>query len=202
MIAVVKCECLGKGKVRVIFDNGMTCLLYRGEARQLQIEEGAVLAEEQYQQMMTEVLGKRAKKRALHLLEQMDRTEYKLREKLKTGGYPQECIDAAVEYVKHFHYLDDGRYTSNFIRCSQEKMSRGKIRQKLLERGVNRELIDRILESEYEGEETEQICELLRKRHFDSESADQREFSRTYQFLMRRGFQSSEVLKCMKCLDR
>lgn len=198
MIKVIQCEPSGKGRLWVSFDNGARCLLYRGEARQMQIAEGEFLTEEQYEKLLSEILGKRAKKRALHLLEQMDRTEYKLREKLKRSEYPQCCIDEAIAYVKHYHYLDDERYASNYVRFSQEKMSRGQIRQKLMERGINRELADRILEEEYEGDENSQIMELLRKRHFDSEKADQKDFNRTYQYLMRRGFPSSEVLKCMR----
>ena len=33
---------------------------------------------------------------------------------------------------------------------------------------------------------------------FDPEEADEREFQRTYQYVMRRGFKSSDILKAMK----
>lgn len=194
---VIKCELIGKGRLRVSFDNGESCLLYRGEARQLQIEQGQVLTGEQYERLLSEILGRRARKRALYLLEQMDRTEYKLREKLQRSEYPQCCIDDAVAYVKRFHYLDDERYAANFVRFSQGKMSRGKIRQKLMERGIKRELAERVIEEEYEGNENGQIMEILRKRQFHLEQSDQKEVRRTYQYLVRRGFPGSEVLKCM-----
>ena len=58
--------------------------------------EGAFISEADYEKLITEVVGKRAKKRALHLLEQMDRSERKLREKLTQGGYPDCCVDAAI----------------------------------------------------------------------------------------------------------
>ena len=109
MVAVNNYEALGKGRYRVAFDNGVSCILYRSEAAQLSIEVQCSLTDENYEYLINEIVGKRAKKRAMHILEQMDRTEHQLREKLAKGEYPQECIDSAVEYVKKYRYLDDER---------------------------------------------------------------------------------------------
>ena len=88
MIEITGYENIGKGKYRTTFDNGTTCVLYCTEAVRYSIMEGAFISEADYEKLITEVVGKRAKKRALHLLEQMDRSERKLREKLTQGGYP------------------------------------------------------------------------------------------------------------------
>jgi regulatory protein len=147
---------------------------------------------------MDEVVGKRAKKRALHLLEQMDRTEHQLRQKLVRGGYPQSCIDGAVDYVKSYHYLDDYRYACTFVRCSQERMSRLRMKQKLTEKGIARDLIERAIDETCESVETDQIARLLQKRHFNADGTDEKEFRRTYQYLLRRGYSGSEVLRVMR----
>ena len=63
-----------------------------------------------------EVILKRAKLRALHLLEDMARTDSALREKLRQGMYSADAVDKAVEYVKSFGYLNDARYADNFVR--------------------------------------------------------------------------------------
>ena len=49
------------------------------------IEVNEVLSEEAYLEIMLELLPARAKKKALHLLERMDRTEQQLRTKLTEG---------------------------------------------------------------------------------------------------------------------
>ena len=77
-------------------------------------------------------------------------------------------------------------------------MSRMQIKQKLSAKGVSREIIDSVLEEQYRGDESEQIQKLLQKRGFSRENCQQKEFQRTYQFLMRRGFRSSDVLSAMK----
>ena len=93
------------------------------------------------------------------------------------------------------------RYACNYIRFHQEKLSKQQIKQKLMQKGINRDLISTAIEEEYEADELEQIFELLRKRKYDRKNCDQKEFQRNYQFLMRRGFKSSEILKAMKCPD-
>lgn len=198
MIYVTEYESLGKGKLRIRFDNGAELSLYRSEAKQFQLAEDAAIEDSAYRRLLDEVVAKRATKRAMHLLERMDRTEHQLREKLKTGGYPEECIDAAVEYVKRYHYIDDLRYACTYVRLSQERLSRLQIKMKLAQKGIDRELIERALEEEYEAEEIEQIRRLLEKKNYTGEAADEKEFRRTYQFLLRRGFHSSDILKAMK----
>ena len=162
------------------------------------MREGSTLSDEEEHQLIYEVVGKRAKRRTMHLLEQMDRTEQQLREKLKQGGYPQACIDLALEYVKSFHYVDDYRYACTYINYRQDRMSRYQLKVKLYGKGVPGELIDRALEECYEGDEQDQIIRLLEKKKFDAQNSDQKEFTRVYQYLMRRGFRSNDVLRAMK----
>lgn len=198
MIIVKEIEAVGKGRHRVKFDTGVTCLLYRKEMSSFSIEKGKEITAQQYQELLEEVVGKRAKKRALHLLEQMDRTEKQLRDKLLANEYPQSCIDGAIAYVKGFHYLDDSRYASNYVRFSQEKMSKVQMKQKLIQKGIASSVIADAIEEAYVADEMEQIMALLRKRKFVPEEADEKEFQRTYQYVMRRGFKSSDILKAMK----
>lgn len=201
-IRVETCTPVGKNRIRIRFEGGDSCLLYRGECRRLRLGEGGYLSEEEYRRLMTEILGKRARKRALHILESMDRSERKLRELLERSEYPQTCIEDAIAYVKGYHYLDDERFASEYVRYRQERMSRGQLKQKLVYKGIQPELAERVLDTEYEGDEAAQIRRWLEKRKFDAQRADRKEFERTYRFLMRRGFSGSQVLGIMKTGSR
>lgn len=198
MVAVNNYEALGKGRYRVAFDNGVSCVLYRSEAAQLSIEVQCSLTDENYDYLINEIVGKRAKKRAMHILEQMDRTEHQLREKLAKGEYPQECIDSAVEYVKKYRYLDDERFASSYVRYHQEKLSRQQLSVKLSQKGVSKDIIAEALEMEYEADDGEKIRNLLSKRHFDPDNTDRQENNKIYQYILRRGFKSSDILKEMR----
>ena len=74
-----------KGRVLIRFDNGTEVTLYRSEIRGLEREEQRLLLTEEayitpelYQKILTKIVGVRVKKRAMFLLEQMDRTESQL----------------------------------------------------------------------------------------------------------------------------
>ena len=47
-----------------------------------------------------EAVIRKAKQKAMRLLEQMDRSERNLRQKLAQNGFPPKAVDAAVDYVK------------------------------------------------------------------------------------------------------
>lgn len=192
-----------KGKLEFRFGNGVAFVLYRSEIRALTRQEEQTLlrgdgqiSEELYQKL-TGIVTLRAKKRAMHLLMQMERTEWQLREKLMQNGYPAECIDRAVSYVEQFHYVDDLRYAKNYVRYHQEKKSRKRLELDLQKKGVSKELIEQALGEEFVSDETEQIRELLARRHYDAAEADDKTRRRTWQFLMRRGFCSSDILGVM-----
>lgn len=145
---------------------------------------------------MDENLLLRAKKRAMHLLERMDRTEAQLREKLRQNQYPEDVIEEAVAYVKQFHYIDDFRYACNYIRYREQNTSRRKLAMDLAQKGVARELIDRALEEEYiEENESARILKWLEKKNYDADHADIKQKQKMYQFLLRKGFRSEDILR-------
>jgi len=186
-----------KKKVKICLDNGESFVLYKGEAYKLSLFEKEILEEAKYQKIIKEILGKRAIKRAMYLLEQQERTEKQLRDKLQQNDYPQSCIEQALEYVKAYHYVDDYRYACVYIRCHQEKESRMKLSQKLMMRGISRDLIERAMEEEFEADEKHQIAELLKKKNYDMDTADEAAKRKMAQFLMRRGFKTRDILSVM-----
>ena len=72
MVTVTECTTLGKGRLRFHLDNGTELVLYRGEAKQFRMREGSTLSDEEEHQLIYEVVGKRAKRRTMHLLEQRE----------------------------------------------------------------------------------------------------------------------------------
>lgn len=188
-------------KVRITFEEADDLVLYRGEIRKYRIEEGMELPEEVYQDIYYNVIGKRAKKRAMHLLEKMDRTESNLREKLRLNGYPEKLIDEAVDYVKQYHYIDDLRYAGNYVRFHQAEKSARRLKMDLMRKGVAKDLIEQALIEEYQSDEKEMIAQILQKKGYFSGEKLQAEQQRMYRYLMRRGYKSSDILCVMKCDD-
>ena len=68
----------------------------------------------------------------------------------------------------------------------------------LMAKGIGRDLVDAALEEEYVSDDQKKIAELLQKRHYSFEDADVSEQRKNYQFLLRRGFKSSDIPHVMK----
>lgn len=199
MVAVTSIEQLSGGRRRVHLDNGEVWVLYVGELRTNRLSEGASIPEDQYDRIRREVLGKRAKLRAMHLLERMDRTEQQLRSKLIAAEYPPDLIDEAIDYVRSYHYLDDARYADCYVRVHGTTKSQGMLRMELQRKGVASDTIDRTLAAqEDERDESAMIRELMQKRHFDPQNADAAERRRMYAYLQRRGFRGSDICREMQ----
>ena len=199
MVAVTSIEQLSGGRRRVHLDNGEVWVLYVGELRTNRLSEGASIPEDQYDRIRREVLGKRAKLRAMHLLERLDRTEQQLRSKLIAAEYPPDLIDEAIDYVRSYHYLDDARYADCYVRVHGTTKSQGMLRMELQRKGVASDTIDRTLAAqEDERDESAMIRELMQKRHFDPQNADAAERRRMYAYLQRRGFRGSDICREMQ----
>jgi regulatory protein len=87
---------------------------------------------------------------------------------------------------------------SAYIRYRQEKKSRQKLKLELQAKGIARDVIEEALEEEYVSDDQKKILELLQKRRYSFENADTAEQRKNYQFLLRRGFQSSDILHVMR----
>ena len=195
---ITQMDSFGKDKLLITLDEEISFCLYQKEALHLQLEPGAELTDIQYQEIRKEILIPRARKRTMYLLEKMDRTEAQLREKLKQGRYPEDIIENAIAYVKSFHYVDDLRYAESYVRCYSQNKSRRLLYAELMGKGVPRDLIDQALEEEYETEdESAKIVRWLEKKHYNADEAEPKQRQRMYQFLLRKGFRSGDILRVL-----
>ncbi len=189
---VVSIENLTKTKVKVCLDNRTDFQLYKREVQKYNIVENEDL--ENYEEILREVLIPRAKKRAMHLLEKMDRTNKQLEDKLRRNGYPKEAIDEAIAYVTSYHYIDDERYALSYVRYHQESRSRNRIKQDLMQKGIDKEIIRDALESEYTVDEKELIKTYLKKKKYNPDTAERKDKEKMIRFLISKGFTYDDVL--------
>lgn len=195
---------VSKSRCKVYIDQEFAFVLYKGELRLYQLAEGKEITQRTYDELMNVVLPKRAKLRAMNLLQKRSYTEKQLRDKLKEGLYPEKIMDAAIEYVKSFRYIDDYQYAVDYITCYESRKSRKKLETELIMVGVSKTVIaDAFREWENLGgsqDEIAMIQELLEKKHYSPE-CDMKEKNRIYGFLLRRGFSIEKVQEAMKLSD-
>ena len=193
-----------KSRMKIDIDGAFAFVLYKGELRIYGIKENQELREENYQNILIEVLPKRAKLRAMNLLKSRAYTAFQLREKLEAGGYPKKIIEEAIDYVASFGYVNDSQYAMDFIEYNKEKKSKNRIFMDLYKKGISKELIeeawkDAVGEDRQELEK-EQIIHWIQKKNFPLETASLREKQKMMAFLYRKGF-TNELIRSVLLLD-
>ena len=150
-------------------------------------------------QLQQEQQLKKAKIKALNLLERMDRTEAQLREKLLAAEFEPKIVEQAIAYVKSFHYLDDERYVRNYIEYRQDQKSRRQLEQELqFKKGVPSELIQKVYEELEPADEKILISRHLEKKHYCPEECDEKQRQKLIASLLRKGFRMGDILSVMK----
>lgn len=183
-----------KSKYKIYLNDEFAFVLYKGELRRYGVEVGMLFTDDLRNEIIGTVLTKRAKLRAMHLLEKIDRTEADVRRKLRENLYPQAVIDEAIAYVKHYHYIDDERYADHYIRYKQTTSSRNEIKKKLMEKGISKDVIDAKLE-EADDSDTELVKRLISKRCSAPEHLDYQERNKLFAYLYRKGFSPETIEK-------
>ena len=195
---------LDKKRSKVFIDGEFAFVLYKGELRDYKIKTGAEITQITVDEIIGTVLSKRAKLRAMNLLQKRDYTEKQLRDKLSEGMYPQELIDEAIDYVKSYKYLDDDRFARDYITYHMSMRSRNRIVQDLIKKGMDKDRVQSIVTELYDesgsesGEdvELEQIQKLLIKKHYDKDM-EYKDKQKIIAFLMHRGYSMDKIIKAI-----
>lgn len=164
---IIEIQPMTTKKAKVLFDGGSSLVLYMGELKKLRWEAEQEVEREEYERVRKEIVEKRAKLYAMRLLQDQDRTEKEITDKIKRAGYDAEIAQVALEYVKGYGYVDDARYAANYVSHWRGVKSQRQIKQDLTKRGITAETVTALLEDQTEeADEYAAIVRLLRKRHY------------------------------------
>lgn len=187
---VTKIREITKNRVEVTLDQEFSFVLYKGELRSYKITLDNEISPTAYKEIMEEILPKRAKLRAMNLLKVRPYTEHGLRQKLVEGGYPEDIVDIAIDYVSSFNYIDDSQYSADYIDTYKDRKSRKRIIQDLSQKGVSKDIIQKAfmeMEDDDVNFEREQIRAILKKKHY-SEDWPYEEKQKLLAYLYRKGY--------------
>jgi regulatory protein len=138
------------------------------------------------------------KKIAFSFLNYKPRTEKELRRKLKEKKISEKNSDRVILTLKDLKYLDDNQYAKMYLEEKLANNPKGKrvIAMKLAEKGINKEVIKNVVDTNY-NEETEikKAKELLSKyvKKVRAKSPIDKK-QKCYRYLLSRGF-DYEIVK-------
>ena len=199
---------LGRAKkktaYRIYVDYEYVFLLYRQDIKEYQIEINKAITSELYDRIIEETVYRRAKQKAMAILIHMDKTEKELYTKLKEAYYTDIVIEKTIEYLKGYNYIDDERYASNYIRIRKNTMSKYSLRTKLIQKGINKDLLEEIIAIEYDVDTNDTDPEILAinkailKKHKDIVILSFDEKQKLMASLYRKGFDLDKIHSCLK----
>lgn len=192
------------GRYKVYIDQEFAFVLYKSELRQYGISSDHEISDEHYDDIIHRVLPKRAKLRAMALLQKRCYTEKQLTDKLKEGLYSKAVIEEALNYVKSFGYVDDLQFAVDYITYHEEDRSERRIICDLQQKGIDENVIRQALDKWKElggcQNEQEMIRAALKKKNYNSDCS-LKERQKIYAFLLRKGFSIENVNKVLGRMD-
>jgi len=192
-----------KKAYKIYIDDSYAFLLYESELNQLQLSKGAEISTDVYNTIVEDVVFYRAKKKALNMLTHSDKTEKEIYNRLKEEYYNDDIIERTITYLKGYNYLNDERYAEGYINSRKGKESRLAIETKLLNKGINKSVLEKIIAKEYNTEEDGKDPEILAINKILLNKCDNptklscEEKQKLIKMLERKGFDLDKIYKCM-----
>ena len=137
------------------------------------------------------------KDKALWLISFRDHSRRELYDKLRKD-YSEESCERALDRLEELGLVDDGRYAPRYAAdlISVKRLPARGVRQKLFEKGVDRDLIDEVL-SEIEVDEEEQIRSIVEKKYANALN-DEKGRRRAVNALIRMGFSYADIKSALR----
>lgn len=158
---------------------------------------GREIDDEQLHECVRASDRKRCKDKAMWLISYRDHSRSELIGKLKKD-YGDEACEAAVTRLEELGLVDDGRYARRYAAdlFHIKHLSQRGVRQKLYEKGIDRDLIDEVLD-EFTVDEDELIRAIIDKKYARS-LTDEKGQRRCANALARMGFSYGDIRSVMR----
>lgn len=196
---ITSVEQIGRKKYKVFLDYEYAFAMYDSQIYQYDIEAGCELTQEKYDEILNEYMIPKAKKKAMEMLKNSDKTEGMLRRKL-AENYPEQAVSAAIDYLNLFHYIDDERYVRQYYLAHKDTKSYMEIVMQLKNNGVSKALLEKVVtelcedeESVEDGEKAAVIRQLKKKGVGPESEKSYEEMIKIKNALYRKGFKMDIV---------
>jgi regulatory protein len=119
------------------------------------------------------------------------------------SDYAETLVELVIRRLKDQGYLNDSNYAAYYssMRRDNQKFGRGRVVTELKTRGVHASVIEKAVETAYDGvNEEKQAREYLRKKRMEKPKG-QKETARIFRQLVRAGFGTRTVFSILKKWD-
>ena len=126
------------------------------------------------------------------------KTVKQIKEYLNKKGYDEAVINAVVEKLKEYKYLDDSQYVTAFVNTNKSKYGVRKLREKLKQKGVadaNLSVLD-------DYEEDMDALKNVAEKYMSHKEKTPENYNKLYRFLAMRGYNFDDINACVNEIKR
>lgn len=166
----------------------------------LGIKNKSEIGEEEFEELAETIMSRRAFNKAIDLISRREHSRKELIEKLNQRGY-QAVSDSVADKLQEKGYLNDERFAVMYAGELKNRKSMGKnrIKQELLRKGIERDIIENVIESIDENP-IEEIIDILRRK-YPKYNLDEKNKTRAINGLIRLGYSFSDIKKTLIEID-
>ena len=150
------------------------------------------------QKKKTMMSENQVKKKALNLLSRRDHYKKELKYKLIKRGFSAEKIEDILQELINDGYLNDKKFAEEWIKNRINKKPRGKnlIKAELLEKGVDKKIIETKLNNLLDPDKEKQMAEILTDKWLNKRNCKNKETKeKLYRYLKNKGFNDEIIRK-------
>ena len=178
-----------KSRYSVYIDGNYEFSLIMEDILYFRLKIGEPISEETYRYITETTLYIKAQNTALKFLGYKMTTEKEVLHKLIKEQYSEEIIARVMEFLIKYDYINDREYCRRYIKETLKLRPKGiyMIKSELKAKGIDEDTADEALE----GAQIDELCVaemLLEKKYEGFAEMDQKELTRVYGYLQRRGF--------------
>lgn len=186
----------------IFIDNEFLCGVDEEIVTILGLKVGQEIDKKRIKEILRKEEVKKAKDYAFKLLSYRPRSIMEIQDRLKKKDYSSKVTSEVVKNLKRLKFLNDKEFARMWMenRIRTRPIGRYRLYQELIQKGIDRELIEETLSNYKEEKEIELARELVQKkskrsyRNLDQVTAQRR----LYGFLQRRGFSYDTIQEVME----
>ena len=175
-----------KTRVNVYVDDEFYCGMEAITALAVGLREGRDVTVDQLREGIHQSEVRIAFSKSVDYLSRYVKTCHQLYSYLLRKGFSSEVVDAVVEKLKDYGYIDDARYAQLYTEQNSKSKGSRRIKQELLAKGVSRQ--DAETYSQLDNEDMLQSATMLAQKYMKNKSCDIQTLVKLQRYLAYRGY--------------
>lgn len=159
---------------------------------------GSDITDEELYELIKSSDERRAREKALYLLEHRSHSKKELKEKIIKSGVPKETAEAAAGHMEEIGLVNDAEYARNYARMLFDRKQFGvrRVRQELKLKGITEDIIEEVI-GDFSPEYAPEVIQNLLMRKYPLYAEDEKVKKRAVSAMMRLGYSYDDIKTAM-----